>query len=221
VTLYDHVAVVAPGLSLDRRAALSATARSLGASTSVDDELTAARERLAGLDEPVPSPADARRAVAETETDLEAQRERVAELRGRLQATDAGSAEADYRDAVRTLSELETEHIAARERLEAVRRRARDARDVRERRLELQDRIDNLARTAREELADAVRPDVDAAVRAVPDSDADSYDAAAPVTAALALVRVGVVRPPIVLACRRFPDGPTAEGFLAAPGICL
>lgn len=221
MTLYDHVTLVAPGLTLDRRAALAAAARSLGITTSVDDDLRDARERLAGLDEPVPSPAEVRHEVAETEADLAEHRERVATLRGRLQATDDDGLAADYRRAVRTLSELETEHIAARERLAAARERARDARDVREHRLHFQDRVDNLARTAREELVAAVRPDVDAAVPAVPGSEADCYQGAGPVTAALALLRVGVVRPSVVLACRRFPDAATAEAFLETPVIRL
>ncbi len=227
MTLYDHVAVVAPGLSLDRRAALAAAARSRGHTTRVDGELRAARDRLAELDEPVPSPSEARRTVADTEADLAAQRERVATLRGRLESSDGGDGDADaeartaYREAVRTLSELETDHQAALERLTAARERARDARDARERRLRLQDRIGNLERTAREELVAAVRPDADAAVTATPGATAESYSEAGAVTAALALVRVGVVRPPVVLACRRFPDAPTAEAWLETPVLRL
>lgn len=227
MTLYDHVTVVAPGLDVDRRAALAAAARSRGVTTSVDDELAAARDRLAGLDESVPSPAAARRAVADAESDLAAHRERVATLRGRLDAGGDEGAETDpavresYRDAVRTLSERETEYQAAKERLRDARERARRARDVRERRLRLQDRIGNLERTARDELVAAVRDDVDAAVAQVPDGDAATYEAAGPVTAAIALVRVGVVRRPVVLACRRFPDAATAESWLEAPVIRL
>lgn len=227
MTLYDHVAVVAPGLDVDRRAALAAAARSRGVTTSVDDELAAARDRLADLDESVPSPAAARRAVADAESDLTAHRERVATLRGRLEAGSDGGTEAEpavretYRDAVRALSELETEYQAAKERLRTARERARRARDVRERRLGLQDRIGNLERTARDELVAAVRADVDAAVTQVPDGAAASYEAAGPVTAALALVRVGVVRRPVVLACRRFQDAPSAESWLEAPVIRL
>jgi hypothetical protein len=221
VTLYDHVAVVAPGIRLDRRAALVAAARSRGVETGVDEELRAVRERLAALDEPVPSPAEARREVAATESELDAQRERVATLRGRLEATDDADAETTYRAAVRTLSELETTYQSARERLGAARERARSARDVRERRLGLQDRIDNLERTVREELVAAVRPEADAAVGGAPWAETDSYAEATPVTAALALVRVGVVRPPVVLACRRFHDAPAAESWLGSPVIRL
>lgn len=221
MTLYDHVAVVAPGLSLDRRAALAAAARSRGMATSVDGDLRDARASLADVESAVPSLAEARRDVAETESDLARHRERVATLRGRLEATDDPSVEADYRDAVRELAERETEHQAAMERLAAARERARRARDDRERRLRLQDRVHNLERTARDELVAAVRPAADEAAPRVPGSDADSFADAPPVTAALALVRVGAVRPPVVLACRRFPDAPTAETWLGTPVVRL
>jgi chromosome segregation ATPase len=166
VNLHDHVAVVAPGLSLQRREALVAAARSRGLTASVDDELRAVRERLADLDEPVPSLAAARRRVAEAEADLEARRERVATLRGRLQETDDEALAEEYRVEIRALSEAETERAAAGEALAAARERARQARDVREDRLRLEDRVANLERRTREELVEAVRPEVDAAVRA-------------------------------------------------------
>jgi len=221
VRLYDHLAVVHPGLALDRRAALAAAARSRGVETSVDEPLREARGRLGALDEPVPSPAAARRAVAEAESKLDAQRERVATLRGRLEAGEDAETESAYREAVRALSEVETDYHAAIERLTAARERARSARDTRERRLRLQDRVGNLERTARQERVSAMRPTADDTVADAPDAEAASYAEAAPVTAALALVRVGVVRPPVVLACRRFPDAPTAEAWLRSPVIRL
>jgi exonuclease VII small subunit len=221
VRLYDHVAVVAPGSPLDRRAALAAAARSRSLETSVDEPLREARARLAALDESVPSPADARRAVAEAESELAAQRERVATLRGRLQAADDAETEASYRTAVRTLSELETDYQAAGERLTAARERARSARDVRERRFGIQDRIGNLERTARAELVSAMRPAAEATVAETPAADAESYHEAAPVSAMLVLIRIGVLRLPVVLACRRFPDAPAAESWLDSPVIKL
>lgn len=217
MSLYDHVAVVAPGLTLDRREALVATTRSRGATTSVDDELRSARDRLADLGAPVPSLAAVRRQVAETEADLDAKRERVATLRGRLQETDDPALEDEYRSAIRALSEAETEHTAAREALADARERAREARDERETRFRLEDRVANLQRRAREELIDTVRPWADSAVRAVPGAEATSFEAAAPVTAALALVRVGRIRTPVVLACRRFERESAAEAWLGSP----
>ena len=221
MSLYNHVAVVAPGMSLDRRRLLAATARSSGATTSVDDELRAARRRLGEIEASVPSPTEARRRVAETEAGLERQRERVAALRGRLEVADSETVESEYRAAVRELSELETEHLAARDRLEAARQRARSARDDRERRLELQDRVDNLERTARAELIEAVGPAVDDVVPAVPGASVGSFRAADPVTAALAAIRVGTLRVPPVLACRRFEDVASAEAWLGTPVVRL
>lgn len=219
MSLRDHVGVVAPGLSLDRREALVAAARSRGLTANVDAELREARDRLAELGAPVPSLADARRRVAETESDLESRRERVATLRGRLQETDDEAVAETYRDAIRSLSEAETEHAAAVEALAEARDRAREARDERDARLRLEDRVANLERRAREELVDEIRPEVDATVRTVPGAAASTYDAADPVTAALALVRVGRVEAPIVLACRRFERETDAEAWLGAP-VC-
>lgn len=217
--LYDHVGVVAPGLALDRRRALAAAARSRGEQTSVDGAIRETRDRLDELGESVPSLEAARRRVATAESDLEARRERVATLRGRTRESDAAEVAAAYRDAIRELSEAELEYEAAREVLTERRTRARRARDARERRLHLEDRLGNLERTARGELVEAVRPAVDAAVPSVPGSDAGSFSDADPMTASLTLLRVGRVRTPVVLACRRFPDAGDAESWLETPVI--
>lgn len=219
MSLAEQVGVVAPGLTLDRRACLLAAARSRGTATSVDPELEAARKRLADLDVAVPSLAAARRRVASTSTDLEAKRERVATLRGRLQETDDESLADAYRVAIRELSEVETDHEAAREALANARERAQRARDERDQRLHLEDRIANLERRARGELVETVRPTVDVAVREAPGETASTYEAAGPVTAALAVLRVGRVRTPVVLACRRFEDAASATAWLEAP-VC-
>jgi hypothetical protein len=219
VSLHSHVGVVAPGVSLNRRRVLVAAARSRGITTSVDDELDSVRRRLAEVDTSMPSLVDTRRRVAETETDLEEKRERVATLRGRLQAADDESTAAEYRAAVRELSEVETRHLAAREALRNVRKRARGVRDKREQRLRLQDRAENLRREARTELIESVRPAIGKAISSVPGSDAESFGTADPVTAALAAIRVGTVHVPVVLACRRFPDAASAVAWLDAP-VC-
>lgn len=219
MSLRDHAGVIAPGLTLDRREVLVAVARSQGVTTAVDGELRAARERLDDFGEPVPSLADARRRVAEAEAALDEQRERVATLRGRLQATDDGGVAEEYRAAIRTLSEAETERAAAGEALASARERAREARDEREKRLRLEGRVANLERRARDELVETVRPEVDEAVSAAPGADASNFETADPVTAALASIRVGRVRVPVVLACRRFESAAAAETWLAAP-VC-
>lgn len=219
MTLYDHVAVVAPGLTLERRRALAAAARSRGDTTSVDGEIRETRARLCELGEPVPSLEDARRRVASAESDLEAKRERVATLRGRMRESDAEEVATAFREAIRDLSEAELEYEAAREALAERRTRARQARDARERRLRLEDRLGNLERTARGELVETARPVVDGVVPEVPGSDAASFADADAVTRSLALLRVGRVRTPVVLACRRFPDERRAESWLETPVI--
>lgn len=221
MTLQDHVSVVAPGIELDRQRALVAAARSRGVTSSVDAELREARRRLAEFEESVPSLAAARRRVAESETDIERRRERVATLRGRVQESDSETTRAEYRDAVRALAEAETERTAAREALATARERAREQRDERDRRLRLEDRVGNLERRARSEIRDSFEPVVDGIVPEVPGADAFRFETASPVTAALALVRGGVVRVPVVLACRRFPDRPAAESWLQTPVIRL
>lgn len=217
MSLYDHVRLIAPGMSLDRRGALIATARSIDMETSVDPLIEELRSKLRTLSEPVPSRSDARRRVAETESVLQARRERVATLRGRMQETTDSSFDVEYRTAIRELSEAETEHMAAREALADAREQARNARDVRDRKLQLEDRLDNLRRTARRELVSAVEPRVNSVISELPDCDVGSLSDAEPVSAALALVRVGRIKRPIVLATRRFPDRDSAERWLRAP----
>ncbi len=217
MSLHRYVGVIAPGLSFPRREALIATARSLGITTSVDGSIREIKTELESLPEPVPSRTELRRRVAETEADLEAKRERVATLRGRLLETDDAAIEDDYRAAIRSLSEAQTGHTAALEALEEARSRARKARNARERRLRLTDRLENLERTARSELVATIRPSVESALSELPNRSFDSLDGADSVSAALALVRVGVVETPITLACRRFPDRDAAERWLEAP----
>ena len=219
MSLYDHVAVIAPGVTLDRRAALAAAARSNGHKASAADDIGRVREQLQSLSASVPTRAAARRRVAETADRLEAERERVATLRGRLEAGD-DVADA-YRQAIADLSEAETDHAAAKERLDAARERAREARDVRQRRLRLEDELGNLERAARAELAEAVRPAVDEAVAALPGCGATTFDGAGPVPAALALARAGCLERPLTLACRHFPTSGDAEAWLGVPVVSL
>lgn len=217
MNLSDHVAVIAPGLSLNRREALVATARSLDIETSVDAAIDEIRAELESLPESVPSRADARLRVARTASELEAKRERVATLRGRVRESGDEKLGTEYRAAIGALSEAETEHVAAKEVLEKTRGRARTARDSRDRRLRLEDRLGNAERAARAELVAAVEPAVDAAASKISVRDTETFEEATPISAALALARVGRIETPIVLACRRFPNRDTAERWLGTP----
>lgn len=217
MTLYRYVNLIAPGLSIPRRAALVSTARSLDITTSVDGSIRETKVELRSVPGPVNSRADVRRRVAESAADLEAKRERVAMIRGRLQETDDGSIESEYRAAIRTLSEAETEHAAAAEALEEARTRARAARDILDRRLRIEDRLENLERAARAELVATITPAVETALSNLPGRNVESFEDADSVSAALAIARVGRIERPITLACRRFSDRGSAERWLEVP----
>ncbi|MFC6990001.1 hypothetical protein ACFQJD_17205 [Haloplanus sp. GCM10025708] len=172
-----------------------------------------------------------RRRVAEAGDDEAHLRERVAALRGRVQALreadgeTAADAEAELESAITELSEVETERIAAEQSLSRAEARERAARDRRERRLELADRLANLERGARADLAATVYDEFTAAVATLPgDGDAGGepgeYDGDA-VTAALGVARVAPLRAPVVLAADRFDDAATAADRLDAPVVRL
>ncbi|MFB6109158.1 MAG: hypothetical protein ABEJ82_10040 [Haloplanus sp.] len=228
--LYDHVGVLPPS-GFDRRAALAAAARSVGHTAAEASALADARERLASLSPPAPDLRAARRRVAEAGAEEERLRERVAELRGRLAerretGADAASVEDALSAAVGRLSEVETERIAAEQALDRAEREARAARDRRQRRLELQDRVANLEREVRADLARSVWPRFAAAVETVPGGtevtvgDAPGTYEGDPTTAALAVARLGRLDAPVVLdGLGRFADATAAASTLDAPVV--
>jgi hypothetical protein len=228
--VHERVGVVREDASLPLRGALAAAARSLGERAPEREQLRHVRARLADADTSDLDLAAARRRVAaagETEARL---RERVATLRGRVDALgDAGATEARREaetalaETTRHLTEAETERIAAEQRLEEVERRAREARDRRERRLALEDRAANLARAARTQLAAAVYDRFRAAVATLPgDGDAGAspgdYEGDSTL-AALAVVRVAALDAPVVVVTDRLGDGPRTADRLDAPAI--
>lgn len=177
--VHEHVGFVHPDLTLRGRTALAAAARSRGATTTHDEALARVRARLEDLS--VPETGDAvaaRRRLAGTESAVVERRERVAALRGRIQAgreagRDVSELRSELAEAARELSEHETERAAAEEALERAERRSREARDVRERRRRLQDREANLERAARAELVAGYRDAYVTAVARVPGGPAD------------------------------------------------
>lgn len=237
---HERAGFVRPGMGLATRTALAAAGRSRGLSTPHDDELAAVRddvdavrEELATIDDALPRPGTG---PTVPDTDRERLRERVAELRGRVQALEAADrdpsdARSTLRDAARRLSELETQRVAAVE----TRERARELRDQRERKLRLEDREANLDRAARVHLVDELRDEFAAAVgslspalgdhsgghptRAEP-TDADPFEAD-PVTAALAVLKVAQIGAPAVLAVERFENPAVAADWLDAPVVRL
>ncbi|WP_276299361.1 hypothetical protein [Halorussus lipolyticus] len=219
---HEHVGAIRTGMGLSLRPALADAARTRGHTPTQADELAAVRDRLSALDPPEIDLRSARRRVAETSDDAEELRERVAALRGRVQALrdagdESGPAEAELASATRELSEVETERIAAEQALSRARNRAAENRERRRERLRLADRADNLCRDAREELARAVRPTFEDARQAVP------TDSESPVSTALAVAHVADLDAPVVVGSGvdAFADGERLSEWFDAPVVRL
>ncbi|RXK50597.1 DUF7856 family protein [Halorientalis pallida] len=223
---HERVGDVHPALSVSIRGVLAAAARSRGHTVPQDDRIAEVESELADVTVPAASTRPARADVADRADDVERLDERVAELRGRVQAlrerdAEADEAEAELAAAMRDLTEAQTELIAARERHDAATETARAARDARERRMELEDRLANLRRAAREALADAIAEEYRDAVAAAPwATPADPFEAG-DVTAALAAARVADLCAPVVLSCDHFADPTTAADWLDAAVLRL
>jgi hypothetical protein len=227
-SLHERVGFLYRDVTISTIPAVAAAARSRGATTEYDAELRRLSEELAGIDAPAVDLAAARERVAETAEDVERLRERVARASGRVEARraadeDAADAQSALETATQELAERETEHHAAREALAAARERARDARNARERRLELEDRLGNLQRAARRELAGAFGESFRRAVAAlpVPGEPARPSEFAGPDwAAACAIARIARVRTPLVVAAG-FEDAGRARAALDAPVLLV
>lgn len=226
--VHERIGYVRPGMGIAVKTALADAARSRGLSAPQDEQLTSVREELDRLSVPAVSTRTERRELGEYDGTTEQLRERVTELRGRLQAVrergaaaDADEVEAALLSAIRELSEAETEQVAARQRFERAQDEARAARDHRERRLRLQDRVANLERAARAHLRKQVETEYADAVAAVPGRTPASPFDADPVTAALAVGRVADLAAPVVLACDRFTSATAASSWLDTPVVWL
>ncbi|SFR33790.1 hypothetical protein SAMN04488124_0358 [Halogeometricum limi] len=219
-------------MSFDRYGALATLARTRGHTASEERTLAHVRDELAETAAPAPEDlTTARRRAAEAGAETERLRERAATIRGRLEATrdagaDAEAVERELEETMRRLSEVATERVAARQRLDVQETQARAARDSRERRMRLEDRIANLRRTIRRSLAETVYEEFGGAVTALPDAfDADAGDEPGgydgePVAAALAFARVAPLRAPVVVeatVAERFENAATLARYLRGP----
>ena len=244
--VHDYVGHVRPGMAFSLRGALAAAARTRGEEPPQADAVTELRARLvdhsvAGVDSEASQasrqaggPGDAaavRRRAAGASDRRRRLREHVATLRGHVEAareeasdSDAtAAAEAELEAAMVDLASVETECVAAEQRLEQVERAARASRDARERRLRAEDRLANLERDARVHLAAAVYDAFATVVDSLP-GRADPGDESAAfdgddVTAALGVARVARLDAPIVLSVRRFDSAAEAAARLDAPVI--
>ena len=155
------------------RCELAAAARSRGRKSSVRSELIGLRERVTSTAVPSVDLDAARRRVADAGGEEGRLRERIAALRGDVRTRRAVDAETDdaltdLESAAAALSNAQTNRIAAEQALDHARAKADRARDVRERRLELRDRLENRRRDARDELAGAIYPTFRDALAVVP-----------------------------------------------------
>lgn len=237
-----HLALVSPSPPNSLRALLAAAARSLGWESDHRSRIDGLRKELDAFDRPAPDTSAARRRVAEREADVARLRERVAELRGRLQArretgAPTANAEASLADAVRELAAVETERVAAEQSLDRAELRAREDRKRGEQRLRLEDALANARREARGELSRRVYDRFAAAVRRLPPprtADSDLRSGPRPgrapgdyegdsASARLAAVAVASLSAPVVLApgVDRFESVELAAEALGTPVVRL
>lgn len=223
--VHEHVGYLHPEMGIRTRTALAKAERSRGLTTPYDDQIAQVREQRASLsvDTSEKTLRTRRQAVAARSTETAQVRERVATLRGKLQAAREHGEEpeeiaGELEAAITELSEIETAEEAARQRLETARQAARERRDAGERIRRLEDQLQNLQRRARTHLVEAATDRYAAAVAAVPGSNerADPFEAD-PVTAGLAIARIASVSAPLVLGCDRFESAPAASEWLDAP----
>lgn len=221
--MHDHLAVLRPDISFHRRGALAAAARSRGVSAPADGAIADLTAELTAVDPPPADTTAERRRLAASGEARERLRERVTRLQGRVRARrdaelDAGDAADELTAAARELSEVETEHAAARQALSRARDRAREARDVRDRQFALEDRLSNRRRAARAHLAGTVEEAVDRAAAAVP-SPAGGTGPSEPFSLGLAVVRVAAVAAPVVVTASPFESVEATADWLATPVI--
>ncbi len=218
--VHRHVRRIDPSTTITRETTvLAAAARSRGETTEFDDQIDAVSAEISAIDLPTADVPAAVRAVNDAEREVDAHRDRVARLGGIVAARDEPDAVSDAQSELRTaaaeLAAAETDHHAARQELARERDRQRAANDARERRLRLQDRLENLRRDARQELADREGGRIDRALDAIPrwpDAIPDSR-------LALAVVRTASIRSPVVIVDGPFRTSVHARACLAAPVI--
>lgn len=220
--VFEHVGHIEPTTTVTRRTAIAAAARSHGQASSIDDEIQDCRRKLATIDVPsadVPAAVDA---VADAAEDVDSLRDQVARLGGIVAGSDTDTerseaAQSSLRDAAAELAAAETAHHAARQELMRERGRQRAANDARERRLALTDRLANLRRAARRELAERNTEGIRRALDAVPDWPDAGEDA----RLALAIARTAAVRAPVVVEGGPFRMPGQARACLAAPVVLV
>jgi len=225
--VHDHVGYIHTEMGIRTQTALARAGRSRELTTASDDEIAALDAEITELDAELAaqghhSAVEHRVEIAENRRERAELREAVEAARGRLQACrehslDTEGAVEALEAAITELSERETATAAAAEQLDHARETNRTRRDLREKRLRLEDRRANLKRDARASLVDQLNEEFSAAVDAVPGSTAtDPFDAP-PVVTALAVARIADLDAPVVLDCDRFDSPGAASDWLDTP----
>lgn len=189
---------------------LAAAAYSRGHRSSYGSELGSLRAAIDAIDPVSVDLTEPRRRLAAATGEETRLAERVAAARGELRARRETGAETDAaREALDTaaaaLAAAQTTRIAAEQALERARDRASASRDERERRLRLQDRLENRQRAARRELARAVYPAFRDALATLPTGDPGAAGdeptdyAGSRLVGSVAAFRVATLDGPVVL----------------------
>ena len=189
---------------------LAAAAYSLGHRSSYVTELGSLRAAIEAIDPATVDLTEPRRRLAAATGEETRLAERVAAARGELRARREIAAETDAaREALETaaasLAEAQTTRIAAEQALDRAREQAVASRDERDRRLRLQDRLENRRRVARRELSRVVYPAFQDALAALPTGDPDAAGdapgdyAGSRLVASVAAVRIASIDGPVVL----------------------
>lgn len=228
--VHRHVGHLRCGMTVDIREGMIAAARTLGFTPPQATEIEELDARIADISSASPDLEAARKRVATAGESVDALRERVATLRGRIEATiDLGEDPGELREALeaatKSLSEAETERIAAEQALERAEANARRVRDARAKRLSLVDRRDNRRREAREWLIEAARPRFETALGSLPVPSLEVAQVGEyrgrPVEAALGIARMARIRAPIVLGGGPIEEPLRARAALGAPVLVV
>lgn len=223
--LHDRIGHVHDEMGLRTRTALAEAGRTRGVETPYDEDIDHLSAEVAAISVEQIGIERYREALAAGREETDALREAVAATRGRLaahreQGLDTDELERELEATVRELAETETSATATGQQLGRTREELRAARDRRERKLELQDRLANRRRDARRWLVDHLEAEYASAVRGLAGESTDPFECA-PTTASLAVGSVAEYAAPLVLETSPFESAAGAHDYLGGPVVRL
>lgn len=224
--VYQYIRVITRDMSLNRRAAIAAAARSSGFQSSVDREIQETQGEILAHSPlpPIPDLHTYQADLNNAESELETLDEKVATERGRMQKEmEWGldpSAISTYKRLLQEWAEAKARATAAKERLQQAEQQQYRNRTSREAHLRLTDKLHNLERKARSELVTQLEETIDHAISCAPGT-AKSLPEATDSIVALAIARVATVKLPIVLVSSCFSSPHSAAEYLRSPIIWM